>query len=143
MIAVTATSATAVIEHPTGVCANDSGGPVFLHGVLVGIVTHRTGPSLSSFCSRNLVFTRLDSPEMRQRNRPRIRSSPAAVGVSVEHRPRRRRLIARMDALLHDLRLAFRGLVRAPLAVGLAVVCLALGIGTNATMFSVVSTRWS
>ena len=29
--------------------------------------------------------------------------------------------------------------MRAPLAVGLAVLCLALGIGTNATMFSVVS----
>jgi putative ABC transport system permease protein len=42
--------------------------------------------------------------------------------------------------MLHDLRLAFRALLRAPLASGLAITCLALGIGTNATMFSVVST---
>ena len=42
--------------------------------------------------------------------------------------------------MLHDFRLALRGLVRAPLAATLAIVCLAVGIGTNATMFSVVST---
>lgn len=42
--------------------------------------------------------------------------------------------------MLHDLRLATRALLRAPLASGLAVLCLALGIGTNATMFSLVST---
>jgi putative ABC transport system permease protein len=42
--------------------------------------------------------------------------------------------------MAHDLRLAVRTLLRAPLASGLAIVCLALGIGTNATMFSVVST---
>ena len=40
----------------------------------------------------------------------------------------------------HDLRLALRALLRAPLASSLAILCLALGIGTNATMFSVVST---
>jgi putative ABC transport system permease protein len=42
--------------------------------------------------------------------------------------------------MLHDFRLALRGLVRAPLASTLAIVCLAVGIGTNATMFSVIST---
>jgi putative ABC transport system permease protein len=40
----------------------------------------------------------------------------------------------------HDLRLAVRALRRSPLASSLAILCLALGIGTNATMFSVVST---
>ena len=44
-----------------------------------------------------------------------------------------------MDSLLHDLRLALRGLLRAPLACGLAVVCLALGVGANASMFSVLN----
>lgn len=44
-----------------------------------------------------------------------------------------------MDALRYDLRLAWRGLARAPLATVLAVACLALGIGTNATMFGMVS----
>ncbi len=44
-----------------------------------------------------------------------------------------------MDASRHDLRLALRGLVRAPLASGLAIVCLALGIGANASMFGVVN----
>lgn len=45
-----------------------------------------------------------------------------------------------MRGMPHDLRLALRGLVRAPLASVLAIACLALGIGTNATMFSVLST---
>jgi predicted permease len=43
-----------------------------------------------------------------------------------------------MDNFLRDVRLAARGLIRAPLASALAVACLALGIGTNATIFSVI-----
>ena len=39
----------------------------------------------------------------------------------------------------HDLRLAVRGLVRQPSASLLVIICLALGIGTNASMFSVVN----
>lgn len=69
VITVTETSATAVVEHRAGVCANDSGGPVFVDGVLVGIVTHRAGPALSAACSRQLVFARLDSAVMRRRVR--------------------------------------------------------------------------
>ncbi|MBP7777792.1 MAG: hypothetical protein KA371_11725 [Acidobacteria bacterium] len=49
-----------------------------------------------------------------------------------------------MNHLIRDTRMALRALTRAPLASALAVICLALGIGTNATMFSVVSgTRFS
>lgn len=43
-----------------------------------------------------------------------------------------------MDALIRDLRLALRGLLRAPLISAMAIACLALGIGANATIFSVV-----
>ena len=43
-----------------------------------------------------------------------------------------------MDTLLQDIRFGVRSLLRAPLVSGLAIACLALGIGANATMFSVV-----
>ncbi|MGE0816553.1 MAG: ABC transporter permease [Vicinamibacterales bacterium] len=43
-----------------------------------------------------------------------------------------------MDTLLHDMRLALRALLRAPVAAGLAVACLSLGIGVNAAIFSIV-----
>ena len=45
-----------------------------------------------------------------------------------------------MDTLLYDLRYAFRTLIKAPGFVALTVACLALGIGVNSTIFSVVDT---
>src|SRR3989454_11689176 len=45
-----------------------------------------------------------------------------------------------MDALLADLRYALRTFARSPALVAAAVVCLALGIGANATIFGVVDT---
>ncbi len=57
----------------------------------------------------------------------------------VERRTRRSAYPLPMDGFLQDVRLATRALWKSPLATGLAMVCLALGIGTNATMFSVVS----
>src|SRR5579864_71797 len=45
-----------------------------------------------------------------------------------------------MDTLLQDLRYAGRTLVKNPGFAALTVVCLALGIGVNSTIFSVVDT---
>ncbi|MGH7529848.1 MAG: ABC transporter permease [Gemmatimonadales bacterium] len=43
-----------------------------------------------------------------------------------------------MDTLLQDLRYAARSLLRTPTLTGAAIICLALGIGANATTFGVV-----
>ena len=45
-----------------------------------------------------------------------------------------------IDTLVQDLRYAVRTLSRNPGLVAAAVICLALGIGANATIFGVVDT---
>src|SRR6185503_7657408 len=47
---------------------------------------------------------------------------------------------ARMDAILQDLRYAVRTLIKNPGFAALTITCLALGIGVNSTIFSVVDT---
>ena len=47
---------------------------------------------------------------------------------------------SQMDTLLQDLRYAARTLVKNPGFAALTIVCLALGIGVNSTIFSVVDT---
>src|SRR5437764_4521307 len=43
-----------------------------------------------------------------------------------------------MESLLQDMRFAVRSLAKARLTTALAVLCLALGIGANTAIFSVV-----
>src|SRR5205814_400964 len=45
-----------------------------------------------------------------------------------------------MDALVHDLRYSIRALLKNKGFAVLSVACLALGIGVNSTIFSVVDT---
>jgi hypothetical protein len=62
---VTLTTAVATVHHPRGICGNDSGGPVFVGGVLVGVVTARAGEWVSPAGSREVVITRIDTRPLR------------------------------------------------------------------------------
>src|SRR5438093_323263 len=68
-----------------------------------------------------------------------MRASAPAATILANFRPAAASK-ARMDRLFQDLRYAVRMLVQNPGFTALTIVCLALGIGVNSTMFSVVDT---
>ncbi|MES2524816.1 MAG: ABC transporter permease [Gemmatimonadota bacterium] len=57
---------------------------------------------------------------------------------SAQHRDRSLRLREMLVSVWHDVRFAGRGLMRAPGFTTVAVICLALGIGANVAIFSVI-----
>ena len=68
------------------------------------------------------------------------RSALAAHRMNNRHRGRG----GAVEALVHDIRFALRGLVKQPTFTALAVVSLGLGVGANTTMFSMVNgTLWA
>lgn len=62
----------------------------------------------------------------------------AALRQSAWRRDRRVRLRETSDAVARDVRISWRGLRRSPSFVVVAVLCLSLGIGANAAIFSVI-----
>ncbi|MDB4909777.1 MAG: permease, partial [Gemmatimonadetes bacterium] len=62
----------------------------------------------------------------------------ARLQRSAAHREHRLRLRELLEVIGQDARIAWCGLVRAPGFAALAVLCLALGIGANAAIYSVI-----
>ena len=63
--AVTATAFVADVSGPGGVRAGDSGGAVLAGATLVGVITHRTGGSLTAQASASVRAARIDTRAVR------------------------------------------------------------------------------
>lgn len=58
---------------------------------------------------------------------------------SAKHRDIHLRILGAVEMVRQDIRIAIRSLGRSPSFVGIAVLCLALGVGANAAIYSVIN----
>jgi predicted permease len=79
------------------------------------------------------VFARIDRRAIRTKSKHFMPRIPQNFGAEAASN-------CRMDTFLQDLRYAGRTLVKTPGFAALMIACLALGVGVNSTIFSVVDT---
>ncbi|HYW31528.1 MAG TPA: ABC transporter permease [Gemmatimonas sp.] len=88
-----------------------------------------------------LVAGGLDPDRARQEAERRfgdLTEARAGLRDSARHRDRWLEVRESLASVWHDVRFAWRGLVRAPAFTTVAVVCLALGVGANVAIFSII-----